>query len=30
MLNHFDFLPNIGVFVVLIWLTTYGFGEEIG
>lgn len=30
ILNHFDFLPDIGVAIVLVWLTTYGFGEEIG
>ena len=30
MLNHFDFLPDIGVAAVLVWLATYGFGEEIG
>lgn len=30
MLNHFDFLPDVGVSAVLIWLATYGFGEEIG
>ena len=30
ILNHFDFLPDIGVAVVLIWLATFGFGEEIG
>ena len=30
ILNHFDFLPDMGVAVVLVWLATYGFGEEIG
>ena len=30
ILNHFDFLPDIGVLVILVWLVTYGFGEEIG
>jgi membrane protease YdiL (CAAX protease family) len=29
-LNHFDFLPDIGIAAVLIWLASYGFGEEIG
>lgn len=30
ILNHFDFLPDIGPAVLLIWLATYGFGEEVG
>lgn len=30
MLRKFDFLPDIGVWVVFVWLATYGFGEEVG
>jgi membrane protease YdiL (CAAX protease family) len=30
ILGRFDFLPNLGVWVVLVWLATYGFGEEVG
>jgi membrane protease YdiL (CAAX protease family) len=30
MLNRFDFLPNLGAAAVLLWLATYGFGEEVG
>jgi uncharacterized protein len=30
LLDHFDFLPDIGVAVLLVWLATFGFGEEIG
>jgi membrane protease YdiL (CAAX protease family) len=30
MLRHFDFLPDMGVRVVFVWLATYGFGEETG
>ena len=29
-LNHFDFLPNIGIAAVFIWLASYGFGEDLG
>jgi membrane protease YdiL (CAAX protease family) len=30
VLKSFDFLPDLGGWVVLVWLATYGFGEEIG
>jgi len=30
ILNHFDFLPDIGMAAVFLWLATYGFGEELG
>ena len=30
ILGRFDFLPDLGLWVVFIWLATYGFGEELG
>jgi len=30
ILGRFDFLPDLGVFSVFLWLATYGFGEEVG
>lgn len=30
ILGRFDFLPNLGLASILVWLATYGFGEEIG
>lgn len=30
MLGRFDFLPDLGLAAILVWLATYGFGEEIG
>lgn len=30
ILGRFDFLPDLGVWVIFIWLATYGFGEELG
>lgn len=30
ILGRFDFLPDLGLWVVLIWLATYGIGEELG
>ena len=29
-LSEVNYLPNLGVGVLLLWLATYGFGEEIG
>jgi membrane protease YdiL (CAAX protease family) len=30
ILGRFDFLPDLGLSAVLLWLATYGFGEELG
>ncbi len=30
MLGRVDFLPDLGIGSVVLWLATYGFGEEIG
>lgn len=30
MLGRFDFLPDLGGAAILLWLTTYGLGEEVG
>ena len=30
ILGRFDFLPDLGVSSVFLWLATYGFGEEVG
>ncbi len=30
LLGQANFLPNLGVGVLFLWLATYGFGEEIG
>lgn len=30
MLGRFDFLPDLGAAAVLLWLATYGIGEEVG
>lgn len=30
ILGRFDFLPDLGLASILVWLATYGFGEEIG
>jgi membrane protease YdiL (CAAX protease family) len=30
MLGRIDFLPDLGVGAVFLWLATYGFGEEVG
>ena len=30
ILGRFDFLPDLGIVSVFLWLATYGFGEELG
>lgn len=30
ILGRVDFLPDLGIAAVLLWLATYGFGEELG
>ena len=30
MLGRVDFLPDLGVVAIFLWLATYGFGEEVG
>jgi membrane protease YdiL (CAAX protease family) len=30
ILGRFDFLPDLGLSALVLWLATYGFGEEVG